>query len=172
MFNKKNLIMMAFLLLQFGFFSCKKEEPKINHQTQKYAEKWIDYKLEFPDTVYVNELNEGIIRYKSILDTVTTSFDDKKNKRYVMFYLTTVDKPYKDYKKIKKSKQVFGADNNKLISLYDIKFDKTGIYYIDGIINDYVVIDINKKDSKGNELVREIEKEDRVTRKVVVINKK
>jgi hypothetical protein len=104
------------------------------------------------------------------LDTVTTSFDDKSNKRYVMFYLTIVHKPNQNYKKIKKSKQIFGADNNREISFYDIKFDKAGTYYIDGIINDYVVIDINKKDSKGNELVREIENEERVTKKVVVIN--
>lgn len=172
MSNKKIIGLIALLAIQVTFFSCKKEEPKITHQSQNSVKKWIDYKLDFPDTVYVNDLNEGIIRYKSILDTVTTSFDDKRNERYVMFYLTIVHKPNQNYKKIKKTKQIFGADNNREISFYDIKFDRAGTYYIDGIINDYVVIDINKKDSDGNELVREIENEERVTKKVVVIDNK
>lgn len=174
MLNKKIIVTIALLTLQFTLFSCKKENP-IKHQQkpQKHLQSRIDYKLEFPDTVYVNEMYTGIVRYKSILDTITTSFDDKKNNRYTIFYLTIVDKPGNNSgRHLKKIAKKFGADNNREISFYDIKFDKTGTYYIDGIINDFVIIDINKKDSKGNDLVREIENEERVTQKVVVINKK
>lgn len=166
MLSKKKTVIIAILVLQFITFSCEKKEKNVSKQEIK---KQIDYKIEFPDTVYINNTYNGVIKYKSVLDTITTSFDDKKKNRYVIFYLTIVDKPDPDYKHLKKIAKKFGADNNREISIYDIKFTKTGVYYIDGIINDYVVLDINKKDKEGFELVREIENEQRVIHKVVVI---
>ena len=68
-------------------------------------------------------------------------------------------------------KDTFGALNNREIPLPNIEFGKTGVFYIDGIINDYVVIDLNKKNKDGVGLVREIEDEERLTHKVVVVNK-
>src|SRR5690606_18127552 len=106
-----------------------------------------------------------------VLDTITTSFDDKKKNRYVIFYLTIVNKPDPDYIHLKKVAKMYGANNNREIHIYDIKFPNSGTYYIDGIINDYVVIDLDKKDKEGFELVREIENEERVTHKVYVLDK-
>ncbi len=171
MLNKNFLVMIVLFALQFVAFSCKKKEEvvTIKQETRKYNQKRIEYKIEFPDTVHLNKLYNGIIKYKSALDTITTSFDDKKKNRYSFFYLTIVEKPDADYKHLKKIAKKFGADNNREISIYDIKFTQTGIYYIDGIINDFVVIDTNKKDKKGDELVRLIENEERVIHKVVVI---
>ncbi|WP_281335982.1 hypothetical protein [Flavobacterium eburneipallidum] len=170
MLNKFFLIIVVFAL-QIILFSCKKKEEIVanKQETKKYIQKRIEYKIEFPDTVYLNKLYNGVVKYKSVLDTITTSFDDKKKNRYSVFYLTIVDKPDRDYKHLKKIAKKFGADNNREISIYDIKFTKTGIYYIDGIINDFVVIDENKKNKNGEELVRLIENEERVIHKVVVI---
>jgi len=152
--------------------SCKKKEAITDERVnERHTKKSIECKIEFLDTVYVNKSYDGVVKYKSILDTITTSFDDKKKKRYPIFYMKIVDKPYSDYKHLKKEAKMFGAHNNREIPFYNIKFEKTGTYYIDGIINDYVVIDINKKNEKGEELVREIEKEERIIKKVIVVDK-
>lgn len=172
MLNKKIIVIVVLVILQFTTFSCQKKEGEksvSNLERKKNTKKQIEYTIEFPDTVYLNKTYNGIIKYKSVLDTITTSFDDKKKNRYVIFYLTIVDKPDSDYKHLKKVAKKYGADNNREISIYDIKFTKTGTFYIDGIINDYVVIDINKKDKEGFDLVREVENEERVTYKVCVL---
>jgi hypothetical protein len=165
---KKRIIFLVIVIIQIITFSCKKEEKDIY---KKVSLKEIECVVEFPDTVYVNQKYNGVIRYKSILDTITTSFDDKKKDRYVIFYLKIVDKPDFDSKYQKKNAKMIGADNNRKISINDIIFTKTGIHYIDGVLNDYVLIDLNKKDKEGFELLREIEKDIRVTQKVVVINR-
>ena len=74
---------------QVFFLSCKKEENQ--RYVNKKEKKWIEYSLQFPDTVEINKSYTGIIRYESILDTITTDFDDKKNNRYTIFYLTIVN---------------------------------------------------------------------------------
>lgn len=84
--------------------------------------------------------------------------------------MTIVENPYKDYKKLKKEAKIYGADNNRIFSLTNIRFSKTGIYYLDGIINDYIVIDIPHTNKKKQDLIREIENEVRVTFKVVVLS--
>lgn len=167
---KKRIVLLFIVVIQFITFSCKKEEKNI-YKSKKISLKEIECVVEFPDTVYVNQKYSGVIKYRSILDTITTSFDDKKKDRYVIFYLKIVDKPDFDSKYQKKNAKMIGADNNRKISINDIKFTKTGIHYIDGVLNDYVLIDLNKKNEEGIELLREIENEYRVIQKVVVIEK-
>ena len=172
MTNKNFTILILFMILVI-FSSCKKKEIIThNYINEKDIDKKIECQIEFPDTVYLNKEYDGVVKYKSILDTITTSFDDKKKKRYPIFYLTIVDKPELDYRHLKKMAKIFGAHDNREIPFYDIKFEKTGTYYIDGIINDYVVIDINKRNERGEELVREIENEERVTKKVIVVSER
>ncbi|WP_396154797.1 hypothetical protein [Flavobacterium macrobrachii] len=167
---KKKFLFMMFVSQVF-FLSCKKEENQ--RYVNKKEKKWIEYSLQFPDTVEINKSYTGIIRYESILDTITTDFDDKKNNRYTIFYLTIVNNPLKDNsEKLKKIALKFGADNNRIIPFEDIKFDKVGIYYIDGIIHDFAVIELNKKNESGEDLVRLIENEERVSHKVIVVNRK
>lgn len=170
MISKKNILLLSIVFIQLLMFSCKNKENK-KTETKVNTLKQIEFIVEFPDTVYVNQKYNGKIKYKSILDTITTSFDDKKKNRYVIFYQTLVDKPDPDYKHLKKVAKMVGADNNREIPLEDIVFNKTGTHYIDGIINDNVVIDLNRTDKEGDSLSRIIENEERVIHKVFVMRK-
>ena len=154
------------------FVSCKEEKKIRQEDMKKVAQRPIEYAIEFPDTVVVNELNDGIIKYKSKLDTIITTFGDRKKNRYTRFILTATKNPNYDFKHLKETvRDTFGAINNRKIPFYRITFSKPGVYYLDGIINDIVLIDLNKKDKAGDDLSRFIEQEERVTKKVVVINR-
>ena len=79
------------LLFSLVLFSCKQEnkiEQNIKSKSQVNNEQLIEYNFDFPDTVFINEKYKGVIDYKSTLDTITTSFYDKKNSRYVLFLLS------------------------------------------------------------------------------------
>jgi hypothetical protein len=168
MFSKKIIPCIIIVVVQI-FISCKEEKKVKQHMI---IQKPIEYTVEFPDTVTVNELNDGIVRYKSKLDTIITSFGDRKKNRYTRFILTATKNPNYDFKHLKKTvRDTFGAINNRKIPFYSITFSKSGVYYLDGIINDIILIDLNKKDEQGNDLSRFIEQEERVTKKVVVIDK-
>jgi hypothetical protein len=178
--NKDFILLLGILILQTLSSSCNKKETRTENKDILIKENKvinlscgrISYEVEFPDTIVVNKTYNGVIKYQSSLDTVTTSFNDKKKKRYVMFFMTVTKNPNYDEKHLKQIiKDTFGALNNREIPLPNIEFGKTGVFYIDGIINDYVVIDLNKKDKDGVGLVREIEDEERLTHKVVVVNK-
>ena len=164
----------AILIIGLTIFSCKNENKEnISNENKKssFEEKRIDFTVDFPDTVFVNKYYNGQVRYCSVLDTIITTFGDKKKNRYTRFILTTSDNVNYDVKHLKSIvKDTFGALNNRTIPFYDIKFDKPGVYYIDGIINDIALIDLDKKDKNGDYLSRFIENETRVTYKVVVIN--
>jgi len=64
----------------------------------------------------------------------------------------------------------FGAYDNRSI-YFMLKFTKTGIFYMDGFINDLVLINLHTKDKEGFELTRWLEDEVRITKKVIVIEK-
>ncbi|KFF10055.1 hypothetical protein [Flavobacterium hydatis] len=158
-------LMISFLLL----ISCKDEKKTVKNEQNINAE----ISIIFPDTVYVNELYDGKINYKDDLDTITTSFDDIKNIRYVYFtYLKNQDINYGDESLKKIVTDTFGARNNRLIPLYDIRFDKLGLNYIDGLIIDEVMIENGAKVKNGEPMDRIITHEFRVTKKVVVIEEK
>jgi hypothetical protein len=126
--------------------------------------------MDFPDTVFINEYYNGKINYKNSLDTITTSFDDIKKNRYIYYsYIKNKSINYDDDSLKKNIRDTFGARNNKLIPLYNIKFDKLGLNYIDGFITDEVMIDNGAKNHKGEPMVRIITNEFRVTKKVLVI---
>jgi hypothetical protein len=167
------LSVICILLLRLS--SCSTKENKdvtiSNQSPSQTFEAITDIVIEFPDTVYVNEKNSGIIKYKSVLDTITTSFSDKLKNRYVMLYLTLEIEPNNNANYIKENGKIFGAKNNREILIYDLIFTKNGTHFIDGIISDYVVIDLNTKDRQGSELVREIENEKRITLKVFVADR-
>lgn len=163
---KRLIIILLPILL---FISCKKEIESKN--VKNIIENPIEYSIEFPDTVIVNELNDGVIKYKSKLDTIITTFGDRQKNRYTRFILTATKNPNYDFKHLKLVvKDTFGAINNRSIPFYNIAFSKLGVYYLDGIINDNVLININRKDQDGDNLSRFVEQEVRVTKKVIVIN--
>lgn len=166
--KKKIIIIFSILLLSF-VFSCKKDKINENKKTKNLTETNAFVKFNFPDTVYVNKLYNGKIEYKGVLDTITTSFDDKIKSRYISFYMTktkNIDYEMKQLYKIKLD--TFGAIDNRTIPFYDVKFSELGIHYIDGLINDHVTIDTLIR-SKPTDKVRYIENVLRVTHKVFVI---
>jgi hypothetical protein len=166
--KKIQLNIIAFILFQF-LISCKKDKPE---KTISHSEPKIEFSIVFPDTVYRNEVYDGEIKYKSDYDTVIETFGNKEKNRYVRFIATKTNNVDYDYKHLKETvKDTFGARNNKSIPFYDFKFDKLGTYYIDGIINDIILIDLHKKDKDGEDLSRFLENEERVTHKVIVIEK-
>lgn len=162
---KKILILIITLVV---FISCKKQEVEAVKEIKKNDEAT----LIFPDTVYINEGYDGKIEYKSDLDTITTSLDDVKKYRYIEYYfLTTNDKNYTDKHLKTIVKDTAYADNNRLIPLLYIKFDKLGLNYFDGIITDEVSIINGAKGKKGEPMTRIITHETRLTRGVYVIER-
>ncbi len=151
------------------FFSCKKEIKSNNLVKINYR----DTKLIFPDTVYVNESNDGRIEYKNDLDTITTKFDDLKKLRFLYYEYYLTKEPIEDNKEIRKMvTDTFVAETNRLIPLYGIKFDKLGVNYFNGIITDEVIIangGVLKDGSKGDRIITN---EIRLTRAVYVIERK
>ncbi|WP_309609609.1 hypothetical protein [Flavobacterium sp.] len=175
MINKQlKSIYSVFTCLLFLFYiSCKEKETKTKikgkHYTS-YSDNKVAYDLHFPDTVHINQKYNGKIVYKGILDSITTTFGDKKKDRYILYMMTTTDRVDYDFKHLKKiAKDTFGATNYRTIPFYDVKFNKLGVHYIDGYINDNVLLDILTKDNISTDKVRYIENEVRATHKVVVI---
>lgn len=158
------------------FISCKRENTFIKNKTMDTIAQIdsvpIHYKFDFPDTVYVNEKYNGRLYYESVYDSITTVFENKEKDRYVLLsMLITNSIDYDLSHLLNKVKDTFGAVDNRVIPLRDISFPKQGVFYIDGIINDGVYIDLQRKDEKGDNLLRWLELNVRATKKVVVIDK-
>lgn len=164
------LIIFFFLVL----CSCKNDKveevvsPKINE-----VKKNIEYTIDFPDTLLVNKEYDGIIHYKSLLDTIITTFGDSRLNRYSRFVLVTSKHPSVSYEELKsKVKDTFGALNNREIPFYRIKFNEPGKYYIEGLINDLVLIDTIKDAKNKDNGIELIQNEEIVIHKVIVIEKR
>lgn len=166
------------IILAFVFFGCngkrKTERNQIlndeNLDLKKIERIWCE--INFPDTVYKNSAYDGEILFISQLDTITTVFTDKQKDRYVIanvFLTKNIDYDHDQLKKV--AKDLYGAVDNRHIPLDSLVFYNTGDYFIDAIVNDAVYMDLFQKNEKGEELLRLIETEVRVTKKVVVIDK-
>jgi hypothetical protein len=173
--TSKMYIVSVLLLL---FFSCGKkikknddmEEDTTNNQTVQFVE--AESRIEFPDTVFINEPYNGNVLYQGVFDTIITEFADKEKYRYVIFRSLKTDNINYDVEYLSTIvKDTFGAVTNRIIPLRNIVFDKTGVFYIDGIIEDTVIIDLHQKNEKGEDLEQWRVQEFRATKKVVVIDK-
>lgn len=164
---KKNKVLVITLLAIL--FSCKKEDPKQVKEVKKKEE----ITLVFPDTVYINEGYDGKIDYKNNLDTLTTKIRKlQKNTRFLEYaFLLTKNINYTDEHLKTIAKDTFVAETHRLIPLYNIKFDKLGLNYFDGIITDEVMIENGAKGKKGEPMTRIITNEIRLTRGVYVIER-
>lgn len=158
--------MIMFLLL----ISCKDEKKIVKKDKDVNSE----ININFPDTVYINVGYDGIINYKNDLDTLTSDIRKlQKNTRFLEYtLLVTKDINYNDSDLKKIAKDTFVAKNNRLIPLYNIRFDKLGLNYMDGMITDEVIIQNGAKGKNGEPMDRIITHEFRVTKKVVVIEEK
>jgi hypothetical protein len=158
-------------MLVSSFFSCKNEtEPKLIKKTNKEN---FEISVDFPDTVYVNELYDGKISYRNSLDSIDTSLNNVKKYRYIDYYFVkTKNINYTDEYLKKIVTDTFTATHHRSIPLYAIRFDHLGINYIDGIIVDEVNISHGAKGKNGESMDRIITNEFRVTKKVIVIQEK
>ncbi|WP_036463061.1 hypothetical protein [Myroides odoratus] len=155
----------SLIIILILFISCKKQ-IKINSDT-------LEYIIEFPDTVIVDEKYDGRLFYQSVLDTLTTSFDDDYH-RYVFLCMrktTNIEYSFEELKT--KELDTIGADNYREIAIYNISFPTKGVHYIDGIVVDEAIYDISNAENKlpNDSLFRHIVHEFRITKKVVVIDK-
>jgi hypothetical protein len=150
-------------------FSCKGDMPIEKISKKNLIETTAFVKFVFPDTVYLNKLYNGKIEYKGVLDSITTSFDERTKSRYISFYMIKTKNIDYEMKQLYKVKlDTFGAIDNRTIPFYDLKFTELGVNYIDGIINDHITIDTLTK-PKPTDKVRYIENVLRATHKVFVI---
>ena len=167
--NQNKIILIFSISLLSLVFSCKRDKLIEKRETNNLTETTAFVKFVFPDTVYINKLYNGKIEYKGVLDTITTSFDEKMKCRYISFYMTKIKNIDYEMKQLYKIKlDTFGAIDNRTIPFYDLKFTELGINYIDGIINDHITIDTLTK-PKPTDKVRYVENVLRITHKVVVI---
>ncbi|KQO21708.1 hypothetical protein ASF10_13240 [Flavobacterium sp. Leaf82] len=164
--NKRIKKLTCFLITILVLISCKKEKKIVESAKDNY-----EISLVFPDTVFLNERYDGKINYRNNLDTLTTEIRKlQKNTRFLEFALTqTKDINYEDNHLKKIANDTFVATSNILIPLYNIKFNKLGLNYIDGMITDEVMIENGAKNDKGEPMMRIITNEFRVTKKVLVI---
>jgi hypothetical protein len=148
-----NILVILYLIIAFFIFSCKENNvvnklDKINYN---------ETRIIFPDTVFLNESNNGWIHYKNDLDTLTIKFNDLEKLRFLYFEYFLTNNPSDNNNEIRKMiTDTFVAKNNRIIPLYDIKFDKLGINYFNGIITDEVIIangGVLKNGKKGDRII-------------------
>ncbi|MBZ9631900.1 hypothetical protein LB465_14015 [Salegentibacter sp. LM13S] len=165
----------AFLLIMLVFISCK-ESKKTNDAIVFHSmstDKNFEYSVNFPDTVYVNEPNDGEFQYKSPLDTITKNFSDPRQNRYVVFR-TLPDNTYdfhRDFFNDSLQEYRIGATDNRSIPFYDLSFKTTGVFEINGLINDLVLIEPQTENNQDKTKIRLIEEDFPVSFKVVVIDR-
>lgn len=164
-----------FFVMVLMFLSCNsKVEESVNNERKPINitdNQRIEFEIDFPDTVFLNEENYGMVSYKSHLDSIIKNFGVRDTNRYVRLITTVKEDVDYDLGYLKTIvKDTFGATDNREI-FFMLKFDKKGTTYIDGVINDLIQIDMHKKGENGGDIVRLIEDEVRVTKKVVVIDK-
>ncbi|MBB1149452.1 hypothetical protein H4K35_04760 [Myroides sp. NP-2] len=161
------------VLIGIFFYNCdgRVKNNDSNQDKIYFDENRIVYDIDFPDTVYSKEDNYGLVSYKSHYDSIITDFGVKDTNRYARLIITTTNSIDYDYAYLKSIvKDTFGAYDNRSI-YFMLKFENPGVFYIDGVINDLILIDLHKKNEEGIDQIRWLEDEVRVTKKVVVIDK-
>lgn len=167
-------IRIVLILCLFFFIQCKEKSTKSEEFVNTaFKGNGVEYSIEFPDTVLKGKKYNGKIHYKNLLDTITESMindSTSKRNRYIIFSMVLIDNiDYVEKDLWKIAKDTFGALNNHTIPFYDIKFNKSGTFFIDGVINDQGYITSDVKNKKGSYDTRIITNEFRATKKVVVI---
>ena len=152
----------------FLFLSCKSDKK---NNLNKMSEKYDIYNFQFPDTVLLNKRYNGFLYYKSSLDTIAANYSDNIKSRFAYLLIKkakNINYSFKDLDKFQLDS--IPSLNNGEFLLMDIHFDSVGVFYIDGKVSDIVLVNINKKDKNGENLIRMINKDFRVMHKVVVVD--
>ena len=163
----RKLLIITILLCLVG---CRGRNNSSNIGTIKETN--FQYEIHFPDTVYVNKLYDGEITYQSPFDTIIEKFFDPKKKRYVVFR-TLPNKSYSfhnDFLRDSLNEYRIGAIDNRSIPFYDLSFSTTGVFEINGLVNDQVLIEPKTKHNRDEFNFRLIEHDFPISLKVVVID--
>lgn len=153
------------ICLLIFLYSCKEDKKNVD-----FEKPLITYDFDFPDTVFVGKKYNGNLYYKGNLDTIVDNFDDKENYRYAYYIMRISNNINISTKNLRKlDLDSLGAQSNGKIPLFNIEFPEEGIYYLDGIISDYVYMKTDKKNKNGEPLERNIAHESRANHKVIVI---
>ncbi|MFD2698398.1 hypothetical protein ACFSQ0_10370 [Mesonia sediminis] len=174
--NNNLIQIITFFLIFLTFFSCKNSEKNKNQMQDEVRmvkeiekPKGIKFKISFPDTVTVGVSYSGKLFYSSDLDTIVTHFGDRENSRYARFMMhTTNNINYTEEYLNKNVKDTFGAIRNGEIPFHNINFKNEGVHYIDGFINELVLMDTMSKYNNRRDKARLIQKRERVTKKIIV----
>ena len=122
----------------------------------------VAYQYTYNGKLYqVGEFSEGI------------ALDPNKGVQQILYLKLLSNYSYDEFEfdSFKKSSKLqYGAHNNIEIPFYRIKFDSVGLFYINGVIEDFVYIDLKEKDKNGKNLKRLIEVQEELLHKVVVIH--
>ena len=153
--------------------SCRdeKETGDVFSQTED-QDPFFKYSMKFPDTVYVNELNEGEIIFESPFDTITETFSDSLESRYVVFR-TLSSNSYKfldNFYNDSLQEYRIGAIDNRTIPFYELSFNQPGIYKIKGYVNDQVLLESNTEHNSDSINLRLLEMDFPMSFNVVVID--
>lgn len=142
---KSNLICILSLFLIISF-SCKEKRNNILNENNDYNVNIREYFLDFyfPDTVNIKHVYEGKIIYKGVLDTITSKLFVKGDTlRIITLYIKDNIKYIKDdYEHILKSQvsDTFYANKGSNDILFEYSFNKLGVNYLEGVLEDEVYI--------------------------------
>ncbi len=163
-----------FLFIPLVIIGCRNEQEAGDEVSQSLKpDQKFEYSVKFPDTVYVNESNDGEIFYKTPLDTIVEKFFDPKQNRYVVlrtlsdslytFHSDQYSDSLKEYR--------IGAIDNRSLPFYDLSFKTTGTFEINGLINDLVLREPKTKNNSNENKVRLIEEDFPLSFRIVVIER-
>jgi hypothetical protein len=136
------------VLLCFFLFSCKLETSRNN-----IPKKDVVVRIQLEDTILLKDTIFGVVNYESVFDTIKLKRDEK---RYVFLYLRKtkcLTKNFEDF--LTKDRDTFVAleDGSNIIPIYDLKFDTTGEYFLEGYIIDELWLK-NMRVSKGDDKIK------------------
>ncbi|NRD24956.1 hypothetical protein HNV10_17025 [Winogradskyella litoriviva] len=140
----KNLKVIMMLVIFSSFYYCKKQIPTVTNSNSLNHEKSKNYlEIYYPDTVNIKNTYEGIILYKSHLDTITTELFKKGDTiRLVTLYIQDNKTLFpNDFEHILKSKEcdTFYPLNDGGEIKFEHKFNSLGINYLEGVLEDEVI---------------------------------
>lgn len=149
--------------------SCNKKEINTDTSNENIQSNFGVEQAEFilPDTLKVNINYDGLIKYKNDFDNFTKkSISENKFGRAIFFSYLKKGNPNDSFKQLqKKVTDTVLMENVHNIPINNIKYDKIGIFYIDGILRDMVIFDT----IQNNEDIPMKIQDTRIIKKVVVI---
>ena len=163
---------MKYLLISiffFSFLSCRKEVDNKMKADVVQTDFMPDIEFIFPDTVFLNKSYNTLIKYQDReLDTFNIKADselEEDGKARFLFYLLMKTNSITEKLTFKNKKvDTFVSKTNTEVLIKNLKFNKLGLNYIDGLLTDEIYITLDDED------IRIITKEYRITKKVIVID--